>query len=655
MSSKTQIELLKLFSHVSKDAEAKDAVPGTLKLNLRDLGIGIAPRGRSCSLFVWKNMIEAMALAELFMSQSTCEEFMRVSKECCKKVNEEIFVFATMYAVIHRKDCRGLELPSVEEVLPYWYFPSPVIAEAARKVKASEAPLDPEHRLAYFREDIGVNSHHWHWHLIYPTTWEPNPKRPTDIRDRKGELFYYMHHQIIARYEAERLSNGLGRVRPFHLTHALKEAYFPNLSLTISGQPYAARQAMSLPRDTVDVTIESMLMWKSRILNDIHTGYVTKRNGEKIQLVEPQGIDILGDIVEASALSLNRDFYGDFHNSGHRIISKIHDPDGRYGGEDGVMSVSTTAMRDPAFYRWHKTIDDMFNEYKLTLTPYTRQELEWTDIQVQNVSVTGNVTKQSNILRTFWQNREVLLSEGIDFGRSIPVSVSYHHLQHEEFVYEIKVNNISQSNKQVVVRMFLCPVSNEVHKCFSLTERRLLYIELDKYQTTVQPGYQVLRRRSEDSNVTVSPGRGFQQLSREKPIPELSKEKVGSAQADKNQELAEKKGFCGCGWPAHLLLPKGKPEGMRFQLLVMITDWEKDQVENLPEKTCGDAASYCGVRDQKYPDKRNMGFPFDRPFTNDENLDSFISISNVASTDIIIRHSGEVLGKDGVVKPAQIY
>lgn len=29
-------------------------------------------------------------------------------------------------------------------------------------------------------------------------------------------------------------------------------------------------------------------------------------------------------------------------------------------------------------------------------------------------------------------------------------------------------------------------------------------------------------------------------------------------------------------------------------------------------KTCNNAASYCGVRNAKYPDKRPMGFPFDR-------------------------------------------
>lgn len=51
---------------------------------------------------------------------------------------------------------------------------------------------EQEQRLAYFREDIGVNMHHWHWHLVYPG------EGPLDIvaKDRRGELFYYMHSQV---------------------------------------------------------------------------------------------------------------------------------------------------------------------------------------------------------------------------------------------------------------------------------------------------------------------------------------------------------------------------------------------------------------------------------------------------------------------------
>ena len=34
-------------------------------------------------------------------------------------------------------------------------------------------------------------------------------------KDREGELFYYMHQQMVARYDADRLAVGLPRVVPY--------------------------------------------------------------------------------------------------------------------------------------------------------------------------------------------------------------------------------------------------------------------------------------------------------------------------------------------------------------------------------------------------------------------------------------------------------
>lgn len=36
------------------------------------------------------------------------------------------------------------------------------------------------------------------------------------------------------------------------------------------------------------------------------------------------------------------------------------------------MGDSTTAMRDPIFYRWHAYVDDLFNMHKVKLTPYSQ-------------------------------------------------------------------------------------------------------------------------------------------------------------------------------------------------------------------------------------------------------------------------------------------
>lgn len=47
-------------------------------------------------------------------------------------------------------------------------------------------------------------------------------------------------------------------------------------------------------------------------------------------MTENEGIDILGNIVEASSLSPNPTLYGNLHNMGHVFLSYVHDPDHRH-------------------------------------------------------------------------------------------------------------------------------------------------------------------------------------------------------------------------------------------------------------------------------------------------------------------------------------
>jgi len=49
-----------------------------------------------------------------------------------------------------------------------------------------------ENNLWYFREDIQLNAHHFMWHLIFSGT--SRHRIP-----RRGELFYFVHHDILAR------------------------------------------------------------------------------------------------------------------------------------------------------------------------------------------------------------------------------------------------------------------------------------------------------------------------------------------------------------------------------------------------------------------------------------------------------------------------
>lgn len=87
------------------------------------------------------------------------------------------------------------------------------------------------------------------------------------------------------------------------------------------------------------------------------------------------GINTLGNMMESSILSPNRQVYGDLHNMGHVLICYSHDPVHKHLESFGVMGDSATAMRDPVFYKWHSHVDSLFQRYKEQLTPYTSAQV----------------------------------------------------------------------------------------------------------------------------------------------------------------------------------------------------------------------------------------------------------------------------------------
>lgn len=138
------------------------------------------------------------------------DDLLSVAVYARDRVNPYLFNYALSAAVLHRKDTADVKLPSFLQTFPDKYFDSKIFPQAREEIilvpdevrtpiaikrDYTATDLDEEHRMAYFREDLGVNIHHWHWHLVYPT--EGNTEQVN--KNRRGELFYYMHQQIIAR------------------------------------------------------------------------------------------------------------------------------------------------------------------------------------------------------------------------------------------------------------------------------------------------------------------------------------------------------------------------------------------------------------------------------------------------------------------------
>lgn len=61
--------------------------------------------------------------------------------------------------------------------------------------------------------------------------------------------------------------------------------------------------------------------------------------------------------------------------------------------------------------------------------------------------------------------------------------------------------------------------------------------------------------------------------------------------------------------------------------------------------SCNDAASFCGLKDQLYPDRRAMGFPFDRTYRADTLVDFANLANNMSVSTFIIKHRNQYVNR----------
>jgi hypothetical protein len=233
-----------------------------------------------------------------------------------------------------------------------------------------------------------------------------------------------------------------------------------------------------------------------------------------------------------------------------------------------------------------------------------------------------------------------------------PVYATFTHLDYDPFTYQIQARNNSQQTRSATVRIFMAPRFDEHGDQFRMNVQRLFYYEMDKFTVSLRPGNNTIERSSLDSSVTLKSDASFEIL-----------EKLNAEKARDDFRSGEDQSRCGCGWPQHLLLPRGTPAGTEYDLFVMLTDTDKDQIRapskpgsSTPAKPqCRDAISFCGILDEKYPDARPMGYPFDRkPYNNPEkkakmevkNIEEYVKfIANAATTKVTIIHEPNVVKK----------
>ncbi|RHZ77131.1 hypothetical protein Glove_185g51 [Diversispora epigaea] len=376
--------------------------------------------------------------------------------------------------------------------------------------------------------------------------------------------------------------------------------------------------------------------------NDVPEGYFDDLSNSKSIKTEGN-IDLLGIAIEAGITeSTYKNYdaavwgtnYVPFHNIGHVQTAFIQE-----GKNLGVMGDTKTASRDPIYYRWHRHVDDLFVRYQSKLPPNNYNDVPEVYISNQDVALVfkdeieaiKELTKRTDIelkaqewgeshldeifnhnistLETELKTRSLQL-EGDDH----PTKIRY--LFPREWYYFFRVKNPNNKEVNITFRVFIVPTQfeNQFNR----------YIEVDKFQRTLRADSETLISRDCDRSSEVS------------QPPKKTPEELNNNVAAIDEEDVDHSDYCECGYPFNLVIPRGNRDGLKFKLVVFLSNGELDKTDSV--RKC-ESLSFCGFQELagKYPDKKEMGYPFNRPLINGDLKDTFGDMKNVAVKEFKIK------------------
>jgi tyrosinase len=526
-------------------------------------------------------------------------------RELAKTNPPALVQYALQLFIVHHPEGSRLSIPPID----------PLPEEDRRAgVTDTEAERDPERQLDYLREDLLLNEHHRHWHIVYPGSGLNG-----HLQDRQGELFFYMHQQMLARYDADRLALGLPRVEPFADYRApIPEPY---------GERPSGRRLVDVDREDGGGTISVAELERQRDA----VAAVDFKQGDDLKA----GLAALAAMEEPEEGTPSPDVW--HHGAGHIITAWIMHP--RSGLPMGPIGHTRSAIRDPFFWRWHKHVDELayqlqerHDEHPFTDAPPVTirgdDDPAGPDIVLVLERQLPAGSRDDPDLAQAWGEETfggqrfgdppdaaastaeltTLFTESPfdpDAADSLPVL----HLDHEPFVTYLRIRNDADERKRVTFRLFLAPDE--------LADERRAWIEFDKFDTWLEA----------DTNTVVYRPSWLASVVR-KPATRPPQFVQPPARTRREQ-------YCRCGWPYHLLLPRGTEEGMPFRLAAIVTDYAKDHIGGDPN--CG-SLSFCGSVDAAFPDQREMGYPFNRPFSTRTITETLAAEPSMASRSLVITH-----------------
>lgn len=592
--------------------------------------MGMLPRGEVFSIMNEMHRRQVIALFHLFYYAKDWETFYQVATFARLHINEGMFIYALTVAVLHRKDMTGIVLPPPYEVYPFYFFNYDVVRKAQQykmqgfdktaktdKMYSVVIPsnytdylyeANMESKLSYFMEDVGLNTYYYYFHMDYPF-WMTG-KNYLMREDRLGELYLFKHHQILARYHMERLSNGMGTIPKFSWMDKIRTGYYPALRY-YNGEYFPSRDNYyNVYNEMNYYDVDIVTRYEQRLRDAIDLGYFTWYDGTKYELTNPEHLDNLALLIQGYTDVEDRRFYGYLEYFAKMLLGTSMKTMGYHKTIPSVLEHFETSMRDPIFYQLYKRIIKYYYwSFKNHLEPYTSEDLSFDGVKIESVVVDKLVT----FFETFYSDITNLVNvEKFDdtytktdmykFGRKahytgkdFVITAKQLRLNHKPFNLQMKVT--SDKAQKAVVKLFLGPKYNEFgFEYKTINENRENFIELDYFVVDLIAGLNTIDRNCQQFTRFINDHTTYFDLYKDVLMSTKSDTKLTYDKYERH-----------CGFPRRLMLPRGTKGGMEFQMFFIVVpqvDGQTDFMREEPMFVCTDYDQYI--------DYRSYGFPLDR-------------------------------------------
>ncbi|EFN73934.1 Hexamerin [Camponotus floridanus] len=596
---------------------------------LQRLKHGIIPRGVVFS--GPQHFHEAVNLFHVFHSAKDFDTFYNAAVWARFNVNEYVYIYALSVAVLHRPDTKHIRVPPAYEVLPYYFFNEEVIHQAhhialgntQNAVKKTVGSVDyyyipanysdwyivhdhgvsDYHKLSFFTEGVGLPSFYIASIHAFPH-WLNSVKHnlPQFVR---GELYLYLHQQILARYNLERLSHNVGEVDYVDVNRPVVP-YYPTLQhpngASFPQRPVGFKIPVHMHED-----IQALQDAHVRISDAIASGHIVDANGNPIDIYKTvDGLNQLGNIIQGNADSVNPGYYGHLDVLYRKVfgVTPVHHTTSNHV-VPSALDLLSTRLRDPLFYGIYKNIVSYWTKYKQHLPKYTHEELVFPGVHVESVTV--------DKLVTFFDHFDSLINNAVSVSshkeaQSTVIKARQNRLNHKPFSFHITVH--SDKNVKAIVRVFIGPKYNVHGHEVDISETHHHFLELDQWVVDLVSGTNKIERSSHES-VYVTPD--------EVPSDVLYKKVVKALEGGEAFTYPEQL----YGFPDRLIIPRGKKEGLQFKLFVAVSHFDETAAVHVDSPVWG----------SNVVDARSLGYPLDRPIPF-----NFTEVPNFHIRDVVITH-----------------